>query len=112
MILSSNGQNIYPEEIEDKINSMEYVNEALVVEQDGKITALVNLDYDKLDRDQIKRSQYSDILEQIRQDSNKELPSYEQIAQIFLQPEEFERTPKRSIKRYMYSHRKENTKQN
>ncbi|MCF0210417.1 MAG: AMP-binding protein [Bacteroidales bacterium] len=106
MILSSNGQNIYPEEIEDKINSMEYVNESLVVEQDGKITALVNLDEEKLDKDEVPREKYLEILEQIRTDSNKELPSYEQISQIYLQPEEFERTPKRSIKRYMYSHKK------
>ncbi len=106
MILSANGQNIYPEEIEDKLNSMEYVNESLVMDKDGKITALVNLDLDKLDRDGFKRDQYNDVLEQIRKDTNKELPSYEHIAQIFIQAEEFEKTPKRSIKRYMYSHKK------
>ncbi|MBP3254135.1 MAG: AMP-binding protein [Bacteroidales bacterium] len=105
MILSSNGQNIYPEEIEDKLNSMEYVNEALVLEKDDKIMALVNLDQDKLDRDHITREQYEDILEQIRKDTNKELPAYEQITKLFIQPEEFEKTPKRSIKRYMYTHK-------
>ncbi len=105
MILSSNGQNIYPEELEDKLNSMEYVNEALVIEKEGKITALVNLDYDKLDRDGVGRDSYNVILEQIRKDTNAELPAYEQIAQIFNQAEEFEKTPKRSIKRYMYSHK-------
>ena len=105
MILSSNGQNIYPEELEDKLNSMEYVNEALVIEKEGKITALVNLDLDKLDRDKIDRTEYDNVLEQIRKDTNAELPAYEQIAQIFIQAEEFEKTPKRSIKRYMYSHK-------
>lgn len=110
MILSSNGQNIYPEEIEDKINSMEYVNESLVLDDNEKIVALVNLDQDKLDRDGITREQYNEILEQIRLDSNKELAKYEQISQIILQPEEFERTPKRSIKRYMYSHKINNSK--
>lgn len=105
MILSSNGQNIYPEELEDKLNSMEYVNESLVIEKEGKITALVNLDFDKLDRDNIDRDRYPEILEQIRKDTNAELPSYEQIAQIFNQAEEFEKTPKRSIKRYLYFHK-------
>ncbi|MBR1774184.1 MAG: AMP-binding protein [Bacteroidales bacterium] len=105
MILSANGQNIYPEEIEDKLNSMEYVNEALVIEREGKITALINLDLDKLDRDKIDRNKFDEILEQIRKDTNAELPAYEQIAQIFIQAEEFEKTPKRSIKRYMYSHK-------
>ncbi|MBO6117691.1 MAG: AMP-binding protein [Bacteroidales bacterium] len=105
MILSANGQNIYPEEIEDKLNSMEYVNEALVIEKEGKITALVNLDLEKLDRDKVDRNSYNEILEQIRKDTNAELPAYEQISQIFIQVEEFEKTPKRSIKRYMYTHR-------
>ena len=84
---------------------MEYVNEALVIEKEGKITALVNLDLEKLDRDKVDRNSYNEILEQIRKDTNAELPAYEQISQIFIQVEEFEKTPKRSIKRYMYTHR-------
>jgi long-chain acyl-CoA synthetase len=105
MILSSSGQNIYPEEIEDKLNSMEYVNESLVMEKEGKIVALINLDQDKLDMDNISRDSYNEILEKIRQDTNKEIPAYEQISQMIIQPEEFERTPKRSIKRYIYYHK-------
>lgn len=105
MILSSNGQNIYPEEIEDKLNSMEYVNESLVMEKEGKIIALVNLDQEKIDMDNVDRKSFDVILEQIRIETNKELPQYEQIAKLYIQPEEFERTPKRSIKRYMYTHK-------
>ena len=104
MILSSNGQNIYPEEIEDKLNSNEYVNEALVVEKDGKLAALVNLDQERLDNEHIENGKVKELLEQIRVEINKELPAYEQISHIYLQLEEFERTPKRSIKRYMYTH--------
>lgn len=104
MILSSSGQNIYPEEIEDKINSMEYVNESLVMEKEGKIIALVNFDQDRLDSDNIEREEYQDVLERIRKEVNDALPNYEQITKLYIQPEEFERTPKRSIKRYMYSH--------
>ncbi len=104
MILCSNGQNIYPEEIEDRLNSMEYVNEALVLEKENKLVGLINLDQDKLDRDGITRDSYPSIIEQIRLDTNKELPAYEQLAKLYIQPEEFEKTPKRSIKRYMYTH--------
>jgi len=105
MILTSNGQNIYPEEIEDKLNSMEYVNESLVMEKDGKIVALVNLDQEKIDTDSMDKKSFEALLEQIRMDTNKELPQYEQISKLYIQPEEFERTPKRSIKRYMYTHK-------
>ncbi|MBR1768886.1 MAG: AMP-binding protein [Bacteroidales bacterium] len=104
MILSSNGQNIYPEEIEDKLNSMELVNESLVMEKEGKIIALVNLDQEKIDTDKLDKNGFEEVLEQIRTETNKELPAYEQISKLYIQPEEFERTPKRSIKRYMYSH--------
>ena len=105
MILSSNGQNIYPEEIEDKLNSMVYVNEALVMEKEGKIIGLVNLDQERIDIDGLDRKSIDEILEQIRVEANSELPAYEQISKLYIQPEEFERTPKRSIKRYMYTHR-------
>ena len=105
MILSSNGQNIYPEEIVDKLNSMVYVNEALVMEKEGKIIGLVNLDQERIDIDGLDRKSIDEILEQIRVEANSELPAYEQISKLYIQPEEFERTPKRSIKRYMYTHR-------
>lgn len=105
MILSSNGQNIYPEEIENKLNFNDLVNESLVFEREGKIIALVNLMEDKVPLDGLDRNSIENILEKIRKETNEELPKYEQIHKLYLQPEEFERTPKRSIKRYMYTHK-------
>lgn len=101
MILGPSGQNIYPEEIEDIINSLEIVNESLVKEEDGKLVALVYLDQDYLDSKNITMSQ-AELIEQIKTQANQSLSSYEQISTIYLQEEEFEKTPKRNIKRYIY----------
>ena len=101
MILGASGQNIYPEEIEDLLNSMELVNESLVKEENGKLVALVYLDQDYLDTKNITLSQ-EEIKNQIKTQANQVLSAYEQLSAICLQEEEFEKTPKRSIKRYIY----------
>ncbi len=101
MILGASGQNIYPEEIEDLLNSMELVSESLVKEENGKLVALVYLDQDYLDTGNITLSQ-EEIKNQIKNQANQVLSSYEQLSAIYLQEEEFEKTPKRSIKRYIY----------
>ena len=101
MILGASGQNIYPEEIEDLLNSMELVSESLVKEENGKLVALVYLDQDYLDTGNITLSQ-EEIKNQIKTQANQVLSSYEQLSAIYLQEEEFEKTPKRSIKRYIY----------
>lgn len=103
MILGASGQNIYPEEIEDKLNSMDYVSESLIMEKEGKLVALVYLDQIRLDEEKIDIEHSQRILRQIREEINKDLPTYSQIAYIYLQEEEFEKTPKRSIKRYLYN---------
>lgn len=102
MLLSANGQNIYPEEIEAKLNNMLYVNESLVVDRNGKLVALVYPDYDAMDRDGVTRDKLPEHLETVRAELNKLVAPYERIAQIELMANEFEKTPKRSIKRFLY----------
>ena len=103
MILSASGQNIYPEEIEAKLNNMPFVAESLVVERDGKLVALVYPDYEATDKFGIGWSDMDVALEEVRKDLNKIVAPYEQISKIILMPHEFEKTPKRSIKRYLYN---------
>ena len=103
MILSSNGQNIYPEEIESKLNNMPYVSESLVVERNNRLVALVYPDYEAMDANGIGAYQLRDVMEQVRKDLNKLVAPYEQIEKIQLIANEFEKTPKRSIKRYLYN---------
>lgn len=103
MILSSNGQNIYPEEIESKLNNMPYVAESLVVERNNRLVALVYPDYEAMDANGIGAYQLRDVMEQVRIDLNKLVAPYEQIEKIQLIANEFEKTPKRSIKRYLYN---------
>lgn len=102
MILSSNGQNIYPEEIEAKLNNLPFVLESLVVEREGKPVGLVYPDYDTVDSTGIRHEDLPAIMEQNRKDLNKLLAPYEAVTSIILYPTEFEKTPKRSIKRYLY----------
>jgi long-chain acyl-CoA synthetase len=102
MILGPSGQNIYPEELEDVINNMPYVNESLVVYQNGKLTALVYPDYDETTAAGIPDSDFPRLMEEMRTKVNEELPNYAQLAQVKICPEEFEKTPKRSIKRFLY----------
>jgi len=103
MILGPSGQNIYPEEIESKLNNLPYVMESLVIEKNKKLTALVYPDYDAVDQAGISRADLSEIMEQNKEDLNKIIASYEKITEIQLYPNEFEKTPKKSIKRYLYT---------
>ncbi len=100
MLLGSNGQNIYPEEIEDKLNSMPLVAESIVVQQGEKLVALVYPDQD--DKDGFTDEEMQGVMEQNRNDLNGQLPHYCQLSQIRLHDEEFQKTPKKSIKRYLY----------
>lgn len=104
MILSASGQNIYPEEIEAKLNNMPFVAESLVVERDRKLVALVYPDLEALDNMGITTQEEREAtMEKIRKDLNTIVAPYEQISKIILQPQEFEKTPKRSIKRFLYT---------
>jgi len=102
MILGPSGQNIYPEEIEDKINSLNYVNESVVVDRDGRLTALVFPDFDRLKKHGVKGAAVSSTIESLVKSVNAVIPSYCQIANVEICEEEFEKTPKKSIKRYLY----------
>ncbi len=103
MILSANGQNIYPEEIEAKLNNMPYVCESLIVERGKHLVALVYPDYEAMDRDGITNEKLPEVMEQVRGDLNKLVAPYERVDRIQLIANEFEKTPKRSIKRYLYN---------
>lgn len=103
MILSASGQNIYPEEIESKLNNMPFVSESLVVEREGKLVALVYPDYESIDRMGMAGIDLDSAMEKVRGELNSLVAPYEQISRIILVPNEFEKTPKRSIKRFLYS---------
>ena len=102
MLLGANGQNIYPEEIEDKLNNMPYVMESIVVQRGEKIVALVYPDMDACDKAGFTPDDIQAQMENVRKETNKQLAQYEQINFIEVQAHEFEKTPKNSIKRYMY----------
>ena len=102
MLLSSSGQNIYPEEIEARLNNMSFVNESLIIMKDGKLIALVYPDNDEAFAQKMTKSQLEAAIETNRIELNKVLPAYSQITRIKLYPEEFEKTAKKSIKRFMY----------
>ena len=102
MILSANGQNIYPEEIEAKLNNMPYVSESLVVHRDGRLVALVYADPEAVESRKLTDAELVDAMEQNRKDLNRLVAPYEQVSAIELVPGEFAKTPKRSIKRFMY----------
>ena len=102
MILTSNGQNIYPEEIEAKLNNMLGVAESLVVDRDGKLVALVYPDYETLDQLSMTQDQLPAHMENLRNELNKLVAPYEKVTKIELIASEFEKTPKRSIKRFLY----------
>ncbi len=103
MILSSNGQNIYPEGIEAKLNNMPYVAESLVLERNNRLVALVYPDYEAMDKFGISNEQLPTEMETVLADLNKLVAPYEKIDHIQLIANEFEKTPKRSIKRYLYN---------
>lgn len=102
MILGPSGQNIYPEEIESILNNMPYVVESLVIEDGGSLTALVYPDFEQAETDGLSDAQLEKKMEELRALANEELPNYCKIQNIKIFPEEFEKTPKRSIKRFLY----------
>ena len=103
MILGPSGQNIYPEEIEDKLNNMPYVSERIIIQQaDGKLAALIYPDFDDAFAHGLDEKAVENAMEANRVQLNTELPAYEQIARIKIYHEEFEKTPKKSIKRFLY----------
>lgn len=102
MLLGPNGQNIYPEEIEDKLNSMTFAMESVVVQRDGKLVGLVHPDFDEVQAMGLSRDDLQSLMEENRVQVNANLPVYCKIAGIEIHDEEFEKTPKKSIKRYLY----------
>lgn len=102
MILGPSGQNIYPEEIEGKLNNSPYVLESLAVEENGRIVALIVPDEEMMKTGNIDKKQYESLFKNIIDETNNKLPVYSKIASFRIQDEEFEKTPKRSIKRFKY----------
>ena len=103
MLLGSNGQNIYPEELEDKLSSMPLVAESVVIQKGDKLIGLLHPDYDEAKVMGLKPSDIEGIMEQNRQDFNAVMPAYARLSAVRIQEEEFEKTPKKSIKRYLYT---------
>ena len=105
MILSSSGQNIYPEEIELKVNYMPFVAESLVLDAgQGRLVAFVYPDYDKMKAENVTEEQLAEIMQQNRAELNETLPAYAKISEIRIHPEEFQKTSTRKIKRTLYTH--------
>ena len=102
MLLGPSGQNIYPEEIEAKINNMPYVLESLVLQKDTRLVALVCPDFEAVDADKLSQEQLEVVMEENRKLVNAELAAYEQINELRIYTHEFEKTPKKSIKRFLY----------
>ena len=100
MLLGASGQNIYPEEIEDKLNSMPMIAESLVLQEQGKLVALVYPDQDEVVN--FTQDELEAVMDQNRENLNAQLPAYSRISRIVLREEEFQKTPKKSIKRYLY----------
>lgn len=102
MLLGPNGQNIYPEEIEDKLNSMAMVNESIVIQSDDKLVALVHPDMEEVNNLGLTDEDLENIMEQNRKELNMQIPSFAKVSRIKLHNQEFEKTAKKSIKRYLY----------
>ena len=103
MLLGPSGQNIYPEEIEDKLNNMPYVNESIVIQAlDGKLAALIYPDFELAFSNGMTEKQVEEQMEANRVELNKQIAAYEQVARVKIYHEEFEKTPKKSIKRFLY----------
>jgi len=103
MLLASNGQNVYPEEIEAKINNMPFVQESLVIQRNDQFVALVYPDYSAADESGMTKDDLDLIMEENRKNLNEQLPAYESVKEFQLFPSEFEKTAKRSIKRFLYT---------
>ena len=106
MLLGASGQNIYPEEIEDKLNNLPYVSESLVVQQNERIVGLVYPDFNEMFANGLKNEDAERIMEENRVTLNEMLPRYCQVSKMKVFPEEFEKTPKKSIKRFLYQEAK------
>lgn len=102
MLLSASGQNIYPEEIEDKLNNLTYVSESIIIQKNEKLVALIHPDYD--DSKDISEEELNKIMQANVQELNTMIPPYSQISRFIICKEEFEKTPKKSIKRFLYQH--------
>lgn len=103
MLLGPSGKNVFPEEIESVINNMDYISESLVISEDNKLVALVYPDYEMMKRDNISEEQLPGIFEQTRKAVNERLPEYMGVHKFRLHTEEFAKTPKRSIRRFLYT---------
>lgn len=103
MILGASGQNIYPEEIESKLNNLPYVQESIVVEKQGKLHALIVPDYDIVESQKMSREDLEKEMAQNQKHLNHQLPAYMAISKMIIYEKEFEKTPKKSIKRYLYA---------
>ena len=102
MLLGANGQNVYPEEIEDKLNTLPYVSESIVIQKGDKLYGLIYPDYDEAQKAGLDNEALQAQMEQNRKELNEQLPPFCQLSAIQLQHEEFAKTPKKSIKRYLY----------
>jgi long-chain acyl-CoA synthetase len=102
MLLGANGQNVYPEEIEDKLNSMALVSESLIVQRGDHLVALIHPDMDEVKHMGFSEEELAQVMEQNRQEINAQLPNYSKLQSFEMQQEEFIKTPKKSIKRYLY----------
>ena len=103
MILGPSGKNIYPEEIESVINNKNYIMESLVISEDNKLIGLIFPDYEMMKRDNVSEEQLVSILDQTRKEVNERLPDFMSVSKYRIHPEEFVKTPKRSIKRFLYT---------
>ncbi len=102
MILGPSGQNIYPEEIEQVLNNLPYVNESLIIDDGGKLVALIHPDFDSARQQGLSSEELNSIMDQNLDTLNKEMPAYSKVSRYKIFQEEFEKTPKRSIKRFLY----------
>ena len=103
MLLGANGQNVYPEEIEDKLSNMTLVSECLVVQRGDKLVGLVYPDQEQVKKLRLSKDELESIMEQNRKEINPLLPQYAQLFSIQVMEEEFAKTPKKSIKRFLYT---------
>lgn len=103
MLLGPSGKNIFPEEIEAVINNMDYVSESLVIMDDGKLVGLIHPDFDMLKKDNISDEKFAEMLDGIRKSVNDKIPEFMAVTKFRIHPEEFAKTPKRSIKRFLYT---------
>ncbi|MFO7977795.1 MAG: AMP-binding protein [Bacteroidales bacterium] len=103
MFLGPSGQNIYPEEMEARFNNLPFVQECLVVEKEGRITCLMYPDYELVDQKKISEAELLELFESYRKQINQDLPAYAQIGTVKIFPEEFEKTPKKNIRRFLYT---------